>query len=291
MAHRMPPRGLQGDEAELFRKFNDELMRLIRGSVHEVGHEVVEDACAFAWSRFLVCQPDRDRNWRGWLFRTAQRRAWELARERVATVPLLGPGEEDDRGLAREPADPRDAFRTRLALRRALNAFDRLPDDQKRLVALRGQGYSYQEIKELTGETYAYVNRRLVEADAHLRLLLADPHERPPNARVDRLHELERDAPEWLVAHIGRPPAIDTHRSAGTALQAWRRAALAIDDYRREHHRPSGTQPTSSRSLAVNRRNAPGTSLPRRSGAWKPHVTRSARSSVSADGRTFRRPR
>src|SRR5687768_12511510 len=74
--HRYP--SARGDETELFRLYNDELLRSISQSVGYTTPQVVEDACSFAWAKFLQCQPDRDKNWRGWLFRTAQREVWVL---------------------------------------------------------------------------------------------------------------------------------------------------------------------------------------------------------------------
>ena len=53
----------------------------------------------------------------------------------------------------------------------------------------------------------------------------------PPRAR--RLQELENSPPRWLTAEIGRPPRSHNRRVAyANRLLAWRRAALAIDDYR-----------------------------------------------------------
>lgn len=71
----------QGDEARLFAQFNDELMQLVGRSVR-TSPEVIEDACSIAWAQFLAHQPDRARPWKGWLFRTAQREAWRLGRQR-----------------------------------------------------------------------------------------------------------------------------------------------------------------------------------------------------------------
>src|ERR1700754_1164834 len=80
----------RGDEAELFRECNDELVRLVAGNVGCRTRDVIEDACSFAWAEFLRYQPSRERNWRGWLYRTAQRQAWLLAREERETLPLSG---------------------------------------------------------------------------------------------------------------------------------------------------------------------------------------------------------
>src|ERR671937_2874531 len=81
-----------GDEAELFRAVNDELLRKISGTVN-APPELIEDACAFAWTQFLEHQPDRERSWRGWLFRVAQREAWALARDRRTAVHITDPDE------------------------------------------------------------------------------------------------------------------------------------------------------------------------------------------------------
>src|SRR3954451_3783916 len=70
--------GPRGDEAALFREFNDELVRLVSHAVGTTASQTIEDACSFAWAQFLQYQPDRELNWRGWLFRTAQREAWML---------------------------------------------------------------------------------------------------------------------------------------------------------------------------------------------------------------------
>ena len=74
---------VRGDEAELFRAYNERLPTQISGSVRTTTTHVVEDSCAFAWAKFLENQPDRNDNWQGWLFRTAQRQAWLLERRRA----------------------------------------------------------------------------------------------------------------------------------------------------------------------------------------------------------------
>src|ERR1700752_907019 len=80
--------GARGDEAELLRAFNAELVRTVAGAVRETTPHTIEDACAYAWAQFMERQPDRELNWRGWLFRTAQRQAWLLEREVRESAPL-----------------------------------------------------------------------------------------------------------------------------------------------------------------------------------------------------------
>jgi hypothetical protein len=50
----------QGDEADLFAAFNDQLQRQVARAVN-TSRANVEDACAMAWATFLRRQPDRDR--------------------------------------------------------------------------------------------------------------------------------------------------------------------------------------------------------------------------------------
>jgi hypothetical protein len=76
-----------GDEAELFRAFNHELVQSVARSVRTSSPQVVEDACGFAWAKFIENQPDRNRNWKGWLFRVAQYESWRLERQANRDLP------------------------------------------------------------------------------------------------------------------------------------------------------------------------------------------------------------
>src|SRR3954454_22516725 len=88
MADQRTPVAPRGDEAELFRAHNQELMDTVALSVHTRSPVIVEDACSYAWAQFMYHQPDRNRNWHGWLFRAAQREAWRLEREVSQDRPL-----------------------------------------------------------------------------------------------------------------------------------------------------------------------------------------------------------
>jgi hypothetical protein len=57
-----------------YADYHADLFRTVAQNAH-ASLEQVEDACAFARDEFLRHQPGRDRNWRGWLFRVAQREA------------------------------------------------------------------------------------------------------------------------------------------------------------------------------------------------------------------------
>src|SRR3954471_17010697 len=107
MADQRMPVAPRGDEADLFRSFNPKLMHDIARSVQVTGPAVIEDACSHAWAQFMRYQPDRGRNWQGWLFRAAQREAWRLDRESREDRPLCT-SEDERKTEFGEAIDPRD---------------------------------------------------------------------------------------------------------------------------------------------------------------------------------------
>src|SRR3954453_4626762 len=102
------PKPQQGDEAETFALYNDALMRRV-ASVGRTSHETIEDACSIAWAQFLRHQPDRDRESRAWLFKTAQREAWALDQARYGTKSF--DAEPDENGSAAGTSGLRGPFR------------------------------------------------------------------------------------------------------------------------------------------------------------------------------------
>jgi RNA polymerase sigma factor (sigma-70 family) len=222
----------QGDEAELFELYNDQLMRLL-ARVVRTSPEVIEDACSIAWAQFLRHQPDRNREWRAWLFRTARREAWVLDRKRREMRTF-----EDDWGdgsWVAEPTDRRDAFRERDELEAAFDVLAQLPPRLRRIAFLHATGHRYSEIQEITGDSRTRVSHLIRRANEHIRAALREPEATdvamPP--RAERLRELESSLPAWLTREIGRPPRGQGGRQAhATRLLDWRRAALAIEDYR-----------------------------------------------------------
>jgi RNA polymerase sigma factor (sigma-70 family) len=222
----------RGDEAELFESFNRTLLRTVRRRVNRVPDAMIEDACATAWMKFLRCQPDRDGPWKGWLVRVAINDALALDRAEHG-VRHLGAGEEmEHRDVVAEPADPRPSPQIeRLELREALELLSRVPERRREAVVLQLAGLKYNEIAEALGLSYTRVNALLAEGHAHVR---GDVHAREAtwsqHPRVARLQQLEEAPPQWLTNLLGKVPG--SHRSA--ALLAWRRAALAVEDYRVE---------------------------------------------------------
>ena len=72
----MSPRyAFAGTSPSSTSRLNHELVKLIERDVR-AAPEDVEDACSYAWIQFFRYQRDRERNWKGWLYRTAQRETW-----------------------------------------------------------------------------------------------------------------------------------------------------------------------------------------------------------------------
>ena len=231
---RYPP--ARGDEAELFRLYNDELMRTVSHAVGYSTPQIVEDACSFAWAKFLQCQPDRDGNWRGWLFRTAQREVWVLE-GRAREHRTLGNEEwEQDLVLAAKSMRQPDPYELRLTVNEVFEVLDHLPERLQRIALLRALGMRHRDISELTGDSRARVGQLISRANDHIEGLLDERAlgQRDMPRRAQRLEQLELRPPEWLTDRIGRPPSRGrkTVSQSSATRRAWRRAALAIDDYR-----------------------------------------------------------
>jgi hypothetical protein len=168
-----------------------------------------------------------------WLFRTAQREAWHLDRERYEARSL--DAAPHDGAHAPEPPDARDRFRERDELEAAVDVLERLPPRLRRMAFLRATGHRYSEIQEITGDSRTRVSALIRRANEHIREALdeLEASELPSVPRAERLRELESAPPQWLRQEIGRPPRGRGGREGpATRLLNWRRAALAIEDYR-----------------------------------------------------------
>lgn len=148
---------LRGDEAQLYRDLADELRRAVARQV-QAPPEIIEDACATAWLRFLRSQPRRATAW-GWLLTTARREAWRLAAEQRRTTTLDAQSAVVDRTTIEDIVEVLDD------LRRASRA---LRDRERRLLALHAAGYTYSEIAAVVRCTVRAVERHLLRGRARL---------------------------------------------------------------------------------------------------------------------------
>ncbi len=243
-------RGRGRDESELFEAFNRKLVRIVSSRVNTSAANV-EDACGFAWLQFMQYQPERDRGWRAWLITTAEREAWKLHRAQSSALRLVSDGEYHAKRSLREPEDPRHDQWRHAEAREALEMLAKVPERRRRALALHVSGLTYDEIAAELGVSRTRVNHLVAEANAAIRKG-REQAERPLRHQSDRalrLEQLETDPPRWLVQAIGRRPG---STSGATVLLAWRRAALAIDDYRKRFAPHLERDPLGGRPLDAN---------------------------------------
>jgi len=166
-------REARGDEQLLYEAHHEHLLRSVGGAV--IGDRaLVEDACARAWERLLVCQPDRGEHLFAWLRRVAIHEAWALARRDLREVEPAHPDRDWVDAQRSAAADRTErAERTERALE-ALQALAGLGERERRYMALRVVGWSYKEIAAGCGVTYTNVNRHLARAHAKLRTIAAE---------------------------------------------------------------------------------------------------------------------
>jgi len=157
---------LRGDEAELYRRHQARLVRVISVAVN-TSAELIEDACQTAWTILLRRQPDRATVW-SWLYVVALHEAYRLAgieRRELHIADLSPELAWDNRITNRVKLDDQ------LEARDALRALAQLPESQRRDLTLRVAGYSYHAIAQITGDrTYTNVNKHLAKARAGIRL-------------------------------------------------------------------------------------------------------------------------
>ena len=110
--------------------------------------------------------PHPPRRLAGWMHVVTRREALAVRRERER---LLG-AELGETLPSRAPC-PAERVERRERSRDRVRMLGRLKPDQRRALVLKGQGYSYREICEMTGWTYTKVNRCLAEGRARLRQL------------------------------------------------------------------------------------------------------------------------
>ena len=157
----------RGDEDDLYRRHHRELHRAVASAV-SAPRELIEDACQAAWAALLRRQPERYAIV-GWLRTVAIYEAYRLSavERRDARLERLAREEGDWQNITADPRSLDDALEAREALRILAS----LPERQREDLTLLVAGFSYEEIRELTGgRTFTNVNKHLAKARAGVRL-------------------------------------------------------------------------------------------------------------------------
>jgi DNA-directed RNA polymerase specialized sigma24 family protein len=161
-----PPPPARGDEDQLYRRYHRRLQRAVARAVN-APNELIEDACQAAWTTLLRSQPERYAIF-AWLRVVAIREAYRLSATDRREARLEGlQGDERDWD---EVISDRKSLDDALEALEALRTLAALPERQREDLALRVAGYSYEEIRVLTGgRTFTNVNKSLVKARAAIR--------------------------------------------------------------------------------------------------------------------------
>lgn len=145
------------DADALFREHHEKFVRQLL-SRYEVPRELAEDACSVAWARLLRRDPVPE-TVAGWVYTVAKHELFELIRRRQRDLPV-------DELWVRGQAEDLEAH---VDAQRGVEFLGTLKPQQRVVLHLRAKGYSYDEICEITGQTYTWVNRHINEGRAALR--------------------------------------------------------------------------------------------------------------------------
>jgi DNA-directed RNA polymerase specialized sigma24 family protein len=163
--------GLEGIDA-LYRALARRVQQIVRGGV-DAPEVVIEDACAFAWSRlaFRAAHVRREAALR-WLVATAVHEACRLVRREGRELSLELLIEERGEGVVAGTRVCVGADEV-LARREKIGLASQLPDRQRRLLWLHSLGLSYAETAAAAGCTPRTVERQLLRARRTMRTLAA----------------------------------------------------------------------------------------------------------------------
>ena len=155
---------------ELFARYHQLLRRTVRAVVN-TSDENVEDACMFAWTKFLSWELEHTDVAYSWLTTVAIREAVKLDRCSRRTYPLV-----TEEGDVIDVVDPKDQLQlTRLLAEvgdvvRAAGLSPR----QTHILGLQVLGLGYDEIAAQTGDTKRTIERQIVHTRRKLARALSE---------------------------------------------------------------------------------------------------------------------
>lgn len=152
--------GVDTDKLTLLERFGSQMLATARR--YSANTQDAEDAYQRASEILLTHEPSgSDDDVCRWLRTTVKHEALAIRRRQDRVLPS-GPPERVQVGGV-NPADTEERAEHFERLRQGAQALGRLKPQEVRCLRLRAEGYSYQEICELTGFSYTKVNRSLTE--------------------------------------------------------------------------------------------------------------------------------
>jgi RNA polymerase sigma factor (sigma-70 family) len=224
-----PTRPQQGDEHELYERYAERLHRATTLAIRTTP-DIIDDACAFAWMTLVANQPRRETVF-GWLKVVARNKALELDRMAREEAALLRSVSVDNREDYLVPAT-RGRTEVTQGLMELRERVKQLPPRQREMVFLQAAGWRYRELAEHFGVSTARINYLLTQAKIRMREMDLRELE-PTTPRGRRLHEIEKEPPQYIIAAIGQRPSGNPKRGEQGVLREWKRLVLEIEDYRK----------------------------------------------------------
>ena len=158
--------------ADLYTREAPKLQRNIARRVRTCP-QTIEDACSFAWTQ-LIRRDDIDverDDAIGWLYTVARHEAIRQVADAARKAPL---GLADDHAIEEQIADPTE-LPALVEQRERIALVAELPQRQRRILLLLAYGYSYEEIAQITGDSWRTVDRQMRRAKSRVRVLDAGP--------------------------------------------------------------------------------------------------------------------
>jgi RNA polymerase sigma factor (sigma-70 family) len=153
----------RGDEAELFERDSERLLRVVRRAIGGRG-QIAEDACSFAWLQLLRTQPERNSIF-PWLCTVAINEARRLLKGQTRLAEF----DENPAEPTATHVDTGADVELALEARQALELMAELSDQKVRIFSLHVAGFTYDEICAATGYSWTQVNRHMVRARSRVR--------------------------------------------------------------------------------------------------------------------------
>lgn len=146
--------------SELFARYHDVIRKHVQGVV-STSAENVEDACMFAWTKFLSFEHDQIKDACSWLATVAIHEAFKLDRRARRTSQLV-----TEQGEVVDVADPYDELQLARLLADAGDVVTAagLSARQAQILGLQVAGFSYEEISAQTGDSRRTIERQILRA-------------------------------------------------------------------------------------------------------------------------------
>ena len=144
--------------------------------------DLVQETCVRAYER--IAEPRDPQLVKPWLLRVMHNLFIDGVR-RARIVSLASSGDDEGAASSAAHSSPEESLNTAEREEQLHRAWLKLDRSHRALLALQAEGYSVQEISEITGVEVEALNARLYRARRNLARHLAAEHETAPRIRME----------------------------------------------------------------------------------------------------------